>query len=235
MSKRDRSSSFPGLTSQAQTFVADHRWKVQVIARRLLARGARASLEDLVSWGYEGLVDFAARMDPARSESASRGVWIRIDGAMRDGMRRERRHHRLVVNASERAAAGFMAGLDENDPFLEAPEEGMAVLVDEAFGLVASRLLGVAAALHRHTEEMLGAHQELARAKTCLEQAMAALPQRDREILHLHYFEQLDMREVAEKFHPHVPYSTLTRYHRDALVRLGKHLRKHGIAAVPRG
>jgi RNA polymerase sigma factor (sigma-70 family) len=221
--------ALPGLTPQAQQFVLDHRGVVGACAGALLQRGVNATRADLVALGNKGLVELAARLDLSADVPRSRLAWVCVEGAMRDGLRAERRHRRLIQEG-ERAAGAFVNdATGDVDPNQETSEQIEAALVEEAYGLAAARLMGTASAYHRMTpEELVIGRQDFGRAMELLDACIAELAVRDREILQLHYHEQLDLTEVAPRLG--IPYSTLTRYHREALLRLGKELRKKGLS-----
>lgn len=224
-------TALPGLTARAHELVVDHRWMVRVVAKRLLVRASSAhgaGLDELVSWGNKGLIEAAVRFDSHEAGSFTRFAWLRVEGAMRDGLRAERRYNRHLVHAAEASAATFVSTLPDADPFQESEALSIAILEEEAFGAVAARALGLAGSMSAVTpEDAMVFRQEHERLLALLEEARAALPERDREILRLHYDHQLPLAEVATRLG--FPYSTLTRFHREAVVRCGKHLRTLGL------
>lgn len=224
-------TALPGLTARAHELVVDHRWMVRVVAKRLLARLSSAhgvGLDELVSWGHKGLIEAAVRFDSHEGGSFARFAWLRVEGAMRDGLRGERRYHRHIVSGAEASAATFIGTLPDADPYQESEATSIAILEEEAFGAVAARALGLVGSMSTATpEDIMVFRQEHERLLTLLAQARAALPERDREILTLHYDDQLPLADVATRLG--FPYSTLTRFHREAVVRCGKHLRTLGL------
>lgn len=227
-------TTYPGLTSQAHQLVVDYRWIVRRVVNKLRQLGYEKEKEDLTSVGLTALVAWAATH--SGGPGFARGAWLRVEGAARDYLRGQRRYRRLIEESAERAGRDLIGSASEQqDPDSESAEQNIAALEEEAFGLAAARLLGTVTAFHRMTpEEITIGRQEMQNVIDALEGALAELAQRDRQILQLHYYEQLELQEVATRLQPPAPYSSVTRFHRDALVRLGKILRKRGVKRAPR-
>lgn len=222
-----------GLSAQARELVIDHRWVVRAVIGKLRQLGFERDREELTAIANKALVEWAAAHDGG--PGFSRGAWLRVEGAARDHLRKQRRHRQLV-DAAEAAHKTFTSSAgDGGDLDHESYAESRATLEEEAFGLVAARLLGSVAILHRMSpEEVAIARQEMQRAIGALDAAIRELPERDRQLLQLHYYEHLELSDVAPRMNPPVPYSSLTRFHRDALIRLGKQLRQRGVQQAPR-
>jgi len=226
-------ASSPALTPEANELVIDHRWVVRRVVNKLRQCGHQKETDDLTSAGLTALVAWAATHPGG--PGFARGAWLRVEGAARDYLRGQRRHRRLIQESLERAGREFVGSLPENrDPDAESAEQNLGALEDEACGLTAARLLGAVTAFHRTTPEQIAiGRQEMQLAVSVLESGLAELPQRDRQILQLRYYEQLELQDVGSRLEPPAPYSSVTRFHRDALVRLGKILRKRGMKRLP--
>lgn len=228
------SALLPGLTEEARALVIEHRWLAAHIARRVVARRRHASLEELTACAETGLVEVAARFDPSRGTPFVAAAWKRIEGAVRDRLRGDRRARRLR-DAMESEAARFAQGASREDVPERSEEAARARVTEEAFGFVAARLLGATSSIASlDPESALVARQEWARATALLSVAMKDLAPRDAELLRLRYEEHLSVEDVGRRMSPSLPTSTASRYLRDALVRLGKRLRSHGLHASPR-
>ena len=226
----DKKASLPGLTEQAQ-LVVENRGIVRKVMGKLKRLGIDGERKDLIGEAMKGLVEFATSHDG--SAGFPRGAWLRVEGSVRDYLRKERNHRRLIVSGADIAGAEFIAGMaDDTDPYQESDEQARTTQVEEAYGLVAARMIAMAGAVQgMNPEEIALAREDLTRTATLLEEAIGELPMRDRELLHLHYHEGLPLTEVAERMR--IPYPSLTRFHRDALIRLGIQLRKRGLKGTP--
>lgn len=228
------STSLPGLTDQARALVLEHRWLAAHIARRVVARRNQANLEELIACAETGLVEVAARFDPSRGTPFVVAAWKRIEGAVRDRLRGDQRARR-IRDAMESEADGFARGAALDEAPERSEEAARARVTEEAFGFVAARLLGAASSIATlDPESALAALQEWSRATELLGLAMEDLAPRDAELLRLRYDELLSVEEVGRRMSPALPTSTASRYLRDALVRLGKRLRSHGLHNAPR-
>lgn len=223
-----------GLSEQARKLVIEHRWLASHIARRVVARRAHANLEELTACAETGLVEVAARFDPSRGTPFVSAAWKRIEGAVRDRLRGDQRARR-VRDAMEAEAERFAHGATLDEVAERSEEAARARVTEEAFGFVAARLLGAASSIAAmDPESAFAAQQEWARATSLLQLAMRDLAPRDAELLRLRYYEHLSVEDVARRMTPALPTSTASRYLRDALIRLGKRLRSHGLHGAPR-
>lgn len=218
-----------GLSPEAVQLVIEHLWMVKAVAARIRrAAGRLVSMGDLHAWGEDGLLEVAAAFNPAEGKPFAMRAWGRVEGAMRDGLRKERRTKNVRL-AMEAAGTAFHESASGGDMLA-----GMALadvarsIQDEAFGLLAARAMGIVSAIAwMSPEDRLIAEEEWMRTLRLLKQVRADLPTRDREILRLHHDERLSLQDIATA--KSQPYSTVTRHHRDALIRLGERLRKLGV------
>jgi len=228
------SAQSPGLTLAAQQLVAEHQWIVQKVARRILREVPRVAYTDLVSWGHVALTEWAASFDPSRDRLFERTASARVEWAMRDGARGERRYQRTFA-AADLSGAEYACALEDEPAHAHADSQRQAV-TDEAFGLIGARLLGLASAIERlDPEQAIIARQESKTALELLEKALGELPQRDQELLRLKYDHDMEIRDVSRLLNPTPKYSTATRMHREALIRLGTRLRVLGLRRPGRG
>lgn len=204
------------------------------IARKILREDPRLAYTDLVSWGHVALTEWAASFDLSRGRPFEHTASSRVEWAMRDGARGERRYQRTFA-AADLSGAEYACALEDEPAHGRADRQRQAV-TDEAFGLIGARLLGLANAIDRlNPEEAIIARQESKVALELLERALGELPDRDQELLRLKYHEDLEIRDVYERLNPPPKYSSATRMHREALIRLGARLRAFGLARPGRG
>jgi RNA polymerase sigma factor for flagellar operon FliA len=204
--------------------------------RRSLGHGIE--LEDLSSFGREGLLEAARRFDPARGVPFRAYATFRIRGAIVDGVRATGRlprrvHERLsaygvAAAVSEGAAEDVLGGPEvpatqaDSERALDAHLAAMATAM--AVGLVAQRALGdegePSAVDGGGTPEDLVARAELlAEVKTAIE----TLPADEAELVRRHYLGGERFDRVAQDLG--LSKSWASRLHTRALGRLSKRLR----------
>jgi RNA polymerase sigma factor for flagellar operon FliA len=214
---------------------------VKFVAGRLGARlPAQVEQGDLIAYGLIGLIDAIERFDPARGVKFETFAALRIRGQMIDELRKldwVPRAVRARAHAIEQALRDLQRSLGRTPSDEEiAAELGVTTeVLDESFsdiarsGLVAldetwasgegdregTSLLDKladpestepAAALHAHDR-----HETIAAA-------LAGLPDRERLVVTLHYWQALNMREIGEVMG--VTESRVSQLHTKAMLRL---------------
>ncbi len=195
-----------------------------VAAKTLRSLGLPGHLhEDVVSFANEGLAAAANRYDPSRGVAFSTFAYYRIRGAVFDGLRqmgaiRRRSRSKLAAQQGadlvleQRLTAGESAGTLES-----AISELADTLADVA-------VTDVLSAGDRDVETLAGdgpGAEELAETAELSEVMRAALdrvPEKDRQILELLYFEGLSVTEAGRKLG--VTRSWVSRMHAKAVERL---------------
>jgi RNA polymerase sigma factor for flagellar operon FliA len=189
--------------------------------------------EDLVSYGMQGLLEAAQRFDGRHGASFTTFAYYRIRGAIYDGMRGMGFVPRaeLTRQRVEERAAAYLAHLAEREYGAEEPapkaldlEEEVRYLA-EALGDVAAIFLasldaggGLPAAL-QPTQ-----HLERRERNRALQAALATLPEKERKLLELYYYEDLNLDEAGAKLG--LSKSWASRVHARAIVMLRKALSK---------
>jgi DNA-directed RNA polymerase specialized sigma subunit len=222
------------LSPHLQRIVEDHRWIADVVAARYASRYPRFDRDDVRSVSHEALVRAALDFDEGRQVLFRSHAYARVDLAVRDFIRGERKRRRTTqsVRAGDEALAEYAEGsMGPPSPFA-SPDEVASDYRDELFGALAAYLIG-AASTPIDPETALADRQAREHASSLLARCRASLAERDQELLRLRYEEHMGLADIQRTRFPEVPYSNLTRYHRDALVRLGKQLRKHGLSEPP--
>jgi RNA polymerase sigma factor for flagellar operon FliA len=216
---------------------------VDVIARQLGRRIAPlVTLDDLRSFGREGLLHAARSFDESRGVPFRRWANIRIRGAMIDGVRQWGDLPRRVYRELRAIEAGdhVLEAYDEEDAAGPAPtpEAADARLTGYLAGIATAIAMGHMASTTREsaladgrdvTPENLVGEAELV---THIRAIVAKLPDRERTLIERHYFgdETLDAAAAALGLSK----SWGSRLHARAIESIARELRKRGSAAQTR-
>lgn len=162
----------PALTSvEIDTLIREHADLVQLHARKVRKEvSARIDFDDLVGYGNRGLVEAAQRFDPSRGVAFSTFAYLRIRGAMLDGLRTmgwySRADYARWRDAEESSEAGESIGGEAAPVYIVALEAAAGV----SDGLVA-------------TDTAV----DVARATAAIREAIADLPELERELMERHF------------------------------------------------
>ncbi len=192
-----------------------------IVARIRLANGLSASFDDLYSLGLTGLMQAAERFDPTRGVSFATFAYYRIRGAVLDGLRRDPDlrlddptrpafHHCSLpaspANDNGRTAAPSGTRHDQrgwalSDPtmFHAMPPESIDEIADDAF---------------THPDDEI----ERKRLAVQLRAAIASLPEAERQVVELHYYDDLSFSEIGARLGICKPWAF--RLHNKAIERL---------------
>lgn len=220
---------------------------VHYTARELIKRISRGiELGELISAGTLGLVHALEGFDPARGSAFSSYAVPRIRGAMLDELRAQdwapravRARHRQLGSVRERLQHGLgrtptaselarALGVDLKTYWRWAEQaEGRVVLALDA---PATCDESGASPLSESIPDVDAAQpgEELTRAESLqeLHEAFAALPEKDRLVLSLYYYERLNLKEIGEVLH--VGESRVSQIRTRALRRLRENLERIG-------
>ncbi|MEW6542374.1 MAG: FliA/WhiG family RNA polymerase sigma factor [Nitrospirota bacterium] len=211
---------------------------IKAMAHRLAFRlPAHLDAEDLVSVGVIGLMDAMNKYDPTREAKFKTYAEFRIRGAMLDEIRSmdwipRSVHERIALlqrtqtelmrkygrpPTDEEVAAALKMSLEELDDFL-ARSQGAVLLsiqdlgAQELDGHVILRVLideqnpdPLSAAVSENVREILG-------------KAIQELPEKERLVLTLYYYEELTMKEIGSILK--VTESRVCQIHAKAILRL---------------
>jgi len=225
------------LTSEQEQVLLEHLPIVRFLARRIHERlPQHVEMEDLVSAGVVGLMDAFAKFDPDKKVQFRSYAQFRIRGAILDSLRtldwspRElRRKGRAVEEAIRVATARMGKAPGEADV---AAEMGMSL--DEYQQLLGDLKGLEIGTLHMERNEDSG-EEELAyvpgrpdedplfrclrgELQQRLADAIAHLPERERLVMTLYYFEEMTMREIGLALG--VVESRVSQVHASAVVHL---------------
>jgi len=207
---------------------------VDTIAGQLRKRlGSSVELDDLVSFGREGLLDASRRYDESRGVHFRAYAQFRVRGAVYDGVRRTAALPRGLYRKLASLRAQWLASSGE---LFYAFSDGAS---EHANDLLADHLAGIAMAatlrliteadegnLSESTEHhsSLDPEQQLVHAELRhqIETQLRTLDAEEREVLQRHYFDGERLEEIANALN--VSKSWASRLHTRALSRLGKRL-----------
>jgi len=169
--------------------------------------------EDLYAEGRSGLIEAIKRYDPDRNVKFETYATFRIRGSIMDylrkldwaprRLRREARHIQEVQGKLEREL-GRMPDEAELAAGLKLPVEDYRKLLSDisVLNVTSFRDLeeeeGALAIPDASEEEAPVAGVVRAKFADALAEAIAALPERDRLVLHLYYTEELSLKEIGE-------------------------------------
>ena len=232
----------PGLTGDQERLLLEHLPVVRFLARRIHERlPQHVDIEDLVSAGVVGLMDAFAKFDPDKKVQFRSYAQFRIRGAILDSLRTldwSPRELRRKGRAVEEAIHVVTARLGRPPGEGEVAEE-LGVSLDE-YQLLLGELKGLEiGTLHIERNEDSG-EEELAyvpgrpdedplfrclrgELQERLADAISHLPERERLVMTLYYFEEMTMREIGLALG--VVESRISQVHASAVMRLRVALR----------
>jgi RNA polymerase sigma factor FliA len=213
---------------------------VKFIALRLAAKlPSHVQAEDLISAGVIGLIDALDKFNPAREVQFKTYAQIRIQGAMKDELRAldwasrsmrqkvKRLEHAYATleqefgrpPSSEEVASSLGVEMDEFEEMLDDVKgTSLVSLEDLGQGPASEDKSGLLEALLTRQDqdplEMLNL-QDLKKALTL---TIAELPEKERLVLSLYYFEELTMKEVGKVLS--LTESRISQLHTQAVLRL---------------
>lgn len=208
--------AMPALTAEQERVLLEHLPIVRFLARRIHERlPQHVDIEDLVSAGVVGLMDAFAKFDPGKKVQFRSYAQFRIRGAILDSLRtldwspRELRRKGRAVEEAIRVLTSRLG---------RAPGEGeiaaeMELSLDEYQQLLGDLKGLEIGTLHLEHSEDSG-EEELAYVPgrpdedplfCCLRRelegrladAIANLPERERLVMTLYYYEEMTMREIG--------------------------------------
>lgn len=209
--------------SKEDEFVEEHRPLVRSIAHRLVAQlDLNCDLDELLAFGFRGLVEAKSRFDPSRGVQFNTFAYYRIRGAILDGVRDmaylPRRVHALrkAAESADHVLEDAGAAKAAAPPGARADKSEAAAALDDALGkltagyVMASLGQGDEAQPATPEDELMDA-VEADRVRAALE----VLPERERALVEGFYFEGRRFDEVAQELG--ISKSWASRLHTKAL------------------
>jgi RNA polymerase sigma factor for flagellar operon FliA len=226
-----------GLASERDKMLVEHLPTVRYIARRIHERlPQHVELDDLVSAGVVGLIDAYAKFDHSKKVMFKSYAQFRIRGAILDSLRTldwSPRELRRKGRAVEEAIRSVTQRLGRAPAEQEIAEEMTLTL--EGYQQLLGDLKGLEiGSLHMERSEDSG-DEELAyipgspeedplfrclkgEMKQCLIDAIEELPEKERMVLTLYYYEELTMKDIGLTLG--VVESRVSQIHSSAVLRL---------------
>jgi RNA polymerase sigma factor for flagellar operon FliA len=173
-----------------------------VAARLRLAHGLRAPFDDLNAAGVTGLIEAADRFDPTRGVAFTTFAYYRIRGAILDSQRAEgRRIHPPEPTAFVQLSAALTEQLPANTNGLSPPDPddgapGWALAGTSPVQLVPFEVLdSLADEEAPHPEEEIERRWRSERVR----KALATLPELERRVLELYYYEDESFAGISAR------------------------------------
>jgi len=238
-----------GLNSEQERLLLEHLPIVRFLARRIHERlPQHVDIEDLVSAGVVGLMDAFTKFDPSKKVQFRSYAQFRIRGAILDSLRtldwspRELRRKGRAVEEAIRVLTARL-GSTPGEPEIAA-ELGVGI---EEYQQLLGDLKGLEiGTLHMERNEESG-EEELAyvpgrpdedplfrclrgELEERLADAIATLPERERMVMTLYYYEEMTMREIGQALG--VVESRISQVHASAVVRLRAALKDLAVAGA---
>jgi RNA polymerase sigma factor for flagellar operon FliA len=220
-----------------------------ILARRAVERlqispWGCVSQEDLISHAVIGLIDAVDRYDPNQGTPFEGFAMARIRGAVLDALRRLDWVPRTVRSEETRLrrAYGRLESILGRAPTDEEVAEELGITIDELEGLVTevsrSSVLSlddlVAGVTEGPTrgEDLLSTDaenphtsQERGEARRRLAEAIDALPEREKLVVTLYYYNELTLKEIGRVIQ--VTEQRVSQIHTKAMLRLSHKLLRH--------
>ena len=212
---------------------------VDIVARQILRTlGGAAELEELLSFGREGLWDAARRFDDSRGVPFRGYANFRVRGAIIDGVRASARlsrrtHERLNgLQAAARISEGAFEDVSVPRPPGSGAAEAELALTDHLAAMATAMAAGlIAPTVHGDSGDRTlvdtGANPEQAYGQaellSLIRSAISELPHEEAELVRRHYLEGARFDHVADELG--LSKSWASRLHTRALTRLAKRLR----------
>ena len=222
--------TLPPLTPAQQALVAS---ALGMVDRALGAvrRRFRGGLTDpeLLAIGHEALCEVTQTFDPKRDVPIEGYAWRFVHGAMWNALRKETQFQRAARVGGYKAADA-----QQEEPSREGDSEASRAAPVQAFSdAVAAGMMAevVAQAMRRRALDDPTAPLEYAQAIAALQTALAELSEQDRQLLDLHYYQDVPIYQAGVPLK--MGRTVAKARHRGLLKRLGALLRTLGITEAP--
>jgi len=218
----------------------------QVAQRFHVGPSSPIEMADLMQFGVLGLIDACDKFDASKGSSFQSYARFRIRGSILDGLRHldflprsVRRKRRELMAATQRVeqARGTTASLEDIAEEMDLDHDELSDLLESVRG---AQVASIEEMTERGNEvelaEAMGANQtagpedELNRGEVNdqIARALGSLPEKERLVLSLYYYEELTMREVGDVLG--VTESRVSQLHAKALGRLKSRMDAHSFA-----
>jgi RNA polymerase sigma factor for flagellar operon FliA len=193
---------------QRDQLIEDHLDYVRSLAGQLKRQHSLDhDLEELTAQGTKGLVEAAQRFDPSRGVSFTTFAYYRIRGAMFDGLRRAGWIKRIEFSRFSAAAHDYLDNLGQRavEPLHRARGRGALVqelgsALDDLATIFITSLCGadVEELPDGQTPDAIQA-LESREARSAVSQAVARLPEKERQLIELYYYQGLTLEDAGAR------------------------------------
>lgn len=197
------------MAADKKRLVEQHLSLVQAIARKVKKTlGRSIELDDLIAYGSQGLVEAAERFDARPGVAFSTFAYYRIRGAMFDGLRTMGWYSRADYaryRAEERANEYLQSHADREGAQPEASArpgdaaEALAAVAQVLSGVATVHITSLEAAAHVADQTFASpdAGIDPGRLGRRMRQAITTLPEKERRLMELYYFEEKTLEEAG--------------------------------------
>lgn len=199
---------------------------VKIICGRLaISLPQHVDKDDLLSSGFFGLLDAIDRFDPSRNIKFETYAGVRIRGAMIDylrskdwlpvSMRQKIRRFEQTVQRLENEL-GRSATDDELAKAMDMSIDELQTLTTQSN---AATIIPLEEYLQTDTEDTNPAHStELFEMRETLAKAIDQLPEKERLVVSLYYYEELTLKEISRIMH--LTEARISQLHTKAIFRM---------------
>ncbi len=233
---------------ERDAFVMKYAPLVKVIALRLAMRlPPHIELDDLINVGIAGLLDAIDRFDASKGVKIETFLSFRIKGEMLDELRRldwlprsvRQKARKLEKNFIKcEAKLGRVPGDEDLAEYLEMDLEEYYKYVHEASGLAVLNLEDMGFGREEDERNILDiiadprskdpmVQLQLSECKKALASAIDSLPEKEKLVLALYYYEDLNLKEIG--FVIGVSESRVCQLHTQAIIKLKGKLKDSGL------
>lgn len=239
---------------EKEEYVRKYAPLIKTIAGRLAMKlPPHVDQDDLLSAGIMGLLDAMKKFDPEKGVAFKSYAEFRIRGAMLDELRAMdwvprsvRKNAKMLEEAYEKVESRKMAPASDSEvakelnldleSFYKLLEEtrGVSIINEEDLGELMS---------HRHINglwEMYQdkkvsdpmAHVDYLELKRVISEAIDKLPEKEKLVITLYYYEELTMKEIGEIMG--YTESRISQLHTKAVIRLRNRIKGYFLNEIPR-
>jgi RNA polymerase sigma factor for flagellar operon FliA len=215
-----------GAPTEPTELALKHQDLVRILAAKLYRQrwSDEVPFDDYYQSGMVGLLEAAGRFDASRGFLFSSFATPRIVGSILNSLESATERNRQIAAhkqmASERAASVAEAGSSGG-----SAEDALVRIADIAIGLAIGFMLE-GSGLYSEGDELshCDGYRSLACEQTAaaLRKALACLPERQRELIELHYFGHMPFKDIAARVG--LTKGRISQLHAEALKTLRRHL-----------
>ena len=240
-------------TEEQKDLILNHIFLVKNIAANILDYlPASIDMNDLMEAGIMGLIDAAQKYDPSKQKRFSNYAKFRIRGAIMDELRGMDFVSRSVRNKAKMVEQTIL-GLEQRFGRAVSDEEVASHLHMglEQFYEIKNQVHGATLVHIEDIDEMMGNAEDgcsflnllsddsdkrmiedltMHELKAIIEQAMGDLPEKQRQVLALYYWDDYTMKEVGQILG--LAESTVSTHHNEGLNKLRQSLRNRKAALM---